>query len=287
MYAARNPVVDPGWDTSPTINAIFTIGAGLAVLGGLWASYRYYRREGTIVGFVCLAGGAVASLFEPLTAANAFVYYPHEEQWTVFTAYDVKIPLFLTFAYTAEIGLGALATWRLLLGGHGPHALLGVWAVVAIGDVVLETPALWLDVFYYYGPQPLDLWGMPLYWAVLDGALGLLPGVVIYLLWNHRWRPQHYLALIALFPFSVAVCYVGAGWPIWTLMHTDVSKVWIWLASLVTVAMTYLLVRTLAALSAMPPPVVEQLRTMRVSWRAGLRSAMPNLNAVPGSDPRR
>jgi hypothetical protein len=268
LVLARNPVVDPAWPTNPTINLIFTAGSGLAVLAGLVMAVRYYRREGTVAGFTCLIGGAVASLFEPLTAANGFVYYPRQEQITLFAAYDVKIPLFLTLSYTAEIGLGALAVWRLLKGGGGPAAILKVWLIVALGDVVLETPALWLHVFYYYGPQPLDLWGMPLYWAVLDGALGILPGVVVYLCrdWGADWarKAWHQLVIVALFPSSVAFFYVGAGWPIWTLMHTDLPETWIWAGSLVTVALTYLFVRTLAALSTLPPEVVDRLRA--TSW---------------------
>lgn len=281
LAPARHPVVDPSWPTNPTINLIFTAGSGLAVLAGLVMAVRYYRREGTVAGFTCLAGGAVASLFEPLTAANGFVYYPRQEQITLFAAYDVKIPLFLTLSYTAEIGLGAMAVWRLLLGGGGPRAITKVWLIVALGDVILETPALLLHVFYYYGPQPLDLWGMPMYWAVLDGALGILPGVVIYLCGEggHDWarKAWHQLVIVALFPSSVAFFYVGAGWPIWTLMHTDLPEPWIWAGSLVTVALTYLFVRVLAAVSTLPPEVVAGLRTAgsapRVSQGAAKQGA--------------
>lgn len=263
VVLTRHPVVDPAWPTNPTINLLFTAGSGLAVLAGLVMAVRYYRREGTIAGFTCLVGGAVASLFEPLTAANGFVYYPRQEQITLFAAYDVKIPLFLTLSYTAEIGLGAMAVWRLLRAGGGPAAITKVWLVVALGDVILETPALWLHVFYYYGPQPLDLWGMPMYWAVLDGALGVLPGVVIYLCRDWARKAWHQLVIVALFPSSVAFFYVGAGWPIWTLMHTDLPEPWIWAGSLVTVALTYLFVRVLAAASTLSPDAVAGLRGVR------------------------
>jgi hypothetical protein len=266
----RHPVADFSWPTDPTINAIFTIGAGIAVLGGLVASYRYYRREGTVVGFVCMIGGAVASLIEPMTGANAFVYYPRQEQWTLFTAYDVRIPAFLTLAYAAEIGLGALATWRLLRAGAGPTGVLRVWAVVALGDLLLETPALWLHVFYYYGPQPWSLWGFPLYWAPLDGALGILPAVALHLLHRPGWRPRHYLVTITLFPTSVALFYFGAGWPLWTLMHTDLPEPWMWLGGAITVALACLFVRALAALSTLPPSAVEVMRTATWSYRSAL-----------------
>jgi len=279
LAPARNPVVDPAWPTNPTINLIFTAGSGLAVLAGLALAVRYYRQEGTVAGFTCLVGGAVASLFEPLTAANGFVYYPRQEQITLFAAYDVKIPLFLTLSYTAEIGLGALAVWRLLRAGGGPQAIVKVWLVVALGDVVLETPALWLHVFYYYGPQPLDLWGMPMYWAVLDGALGILPGVVEYLTQPWARKPWHQLVIVALFPSSVAFFYVGAGWPIWTLMHTDLPEPWIWAGSLVTVALTYLFVRVLAAASTLSPEVVAGLRAVGWAPRARRASAKQGADA--------
>jgi hypothetical protein len=259
----RNPVPDPNWPTNPTINAAFTIGAGVVVLVGLVLAFRYWRREGTLVGFACIAGAAIASLTETITAANAYVYYPVQGQWTVFTAYGVKIPLFLTLSYIGEVGLGAMATWRALKAGGGPGVLLRIWLVVAVTDIVFETVALWLNVFYYYGPQPLNPWRMPLYWGFMDGALGLLPGVLAYLLLRGRTGPVGWLAYLAVFPAALMFVYVGTGWPIWITMHTDLPMVWIQLAGLLSVVLVYLYVRAVAALATLPPEVADGLRRNR------------------------
>jgi len=263
-------VPDPAGPTSPAVDVIFTVAAGLAVLVGVALSIRYFRRERTPLGFVCMAGGAVASLFEPIAAANGLVHYPRAGQVILFSAYGVDIPLFLTLAYTAEIGLGALATWRLLRAGRGPNAIARVWLLIALGDILLETPALWLHVFSYYGPQPLNLWGMPLYWAPLDGALGILPAVLIHLLHRPSWKLRQYLVTVAVFPSSVAIFYMGAGWPIFLLMHTGVALPWIWLAALASIGLTYLFVRGLAALSTLPRDTVDEVRAVTWSWRAAL-----------------
>lgn len=256
---------------SPTVDVVFTVAAGLAVLVGVALSIHYFRRERTPLGFVCMAGGVVASLFEPIAAANGLVNYPRAGQVILFSSYGVDIPLFLTLAYTAEIGLGALATWRLLRAGRGPDAIARVWLLIALGDILLETPALWLHVFSYYGPQPLNLWGMPLYWAPLDGALGILPAVIIHLLHRPSWKLWQYLVIVAVFPSSVAFFYMGAGWPIFLSMHSGIAMPWIWLAALMSMGLTYLFVRCLAALSTLSQDTVDEIRAATWSWRAVLR----------------
>jgi hypothetical protein len=154
-----------------------------------------------------------------------------------------------------------MAVWRALKAGGGQGVILRIWLIVAISDIVFETPALWLRVFYYYGPQPLDLWGMPLYWGFMDGALGVAPGVLAYLLWRREWGVGQHLALLMTFPASLMFVYVGAGWPIWFTMHTDLHQAWIEAAALVAVALVFLWVRAMAGLSRLPADAVDVLRT--------------------------
>jgi len=262
------PTPDPGWPTNPTINASFTIGAAIPLLIGLFLAVRIYRAEGSPVGFICIVGGAVASLVEPLVTYVGFVHYPPQGQWTVFSGFGESIPLFLTLAYSAEIGLGSFAVWRLLGRGGGPRAVMRVWWLVMLADVLLETPALKLNVFYYYGPRPLNFFGFPLYWAPLDATLGLLPGVLLYLFQRREWRIGDYLLVIALYPTNVMLVYLGAGWPIFSLQHAEVWSVWLWAVSPLTLLLCWVLARTAAALTVLPSDAVESVRS---AFRAGAR----------------
>jgi len=255
------PTPDPGWPTNPTINAAFTIGAAIPLIVGLVLAARIYRAEGSPVGFICIVGGAVASLVEPLVTYVGFVHYPPQQQWTVFSGFGESIPLFLTLAYAAEIGLGSFTVWRLLGRGGGPRVVMRVWWIVMLADVLLETPALWLKVFYYYGPRPLDLFGFPLYWAPLDATLALLPGVLLYLFQRREWRVWHYLLVIALYPSNVMLVYLGAGWPIFSLQHAQVSIGWLWAVSPLTLLLCWVLARAVAAFSVLPSDAVESVRS--------------------------
>jgi hypothetical protein len=263
MFAAQFLVGDPSWPTNPTVNAVFTVGAALPLLLGLWLALRVYRTEHNTLGFVCILGGALASMIEPLVTYVGYVHYPAGGIST-FSGFGETIPLFVTLAYAAEIGLGSFAVWRLLVAGGGAKAVLKVWWCVLVADIVLETPALWLHVFYYYGPRPLNLWGFPLYWAPMDATLAILPGVLLFLLWHRRWNVWHHLVTLLWYPANVMIVYLGAGWPIFSLQHAAVSEVWLWVVSPLTLGMSYLMARSFAALSTLPPDAVKAVR--RAVW---------------------
>jgi hypothetical protein len=266
--AAYFPLPDPAWPTTPWINAVFTVCAGMPIVLGLLYSARLFVRERNPIGFVCILGGAIAALVEPLVTYVGLVHYPTKGQWTVITGFGESIPLFLVFAYTAEIGVGSFAVWHLLRKGVGPRAVMKVWWVLLGADIVLETAALWLNVFYYYGPRPLNFFGLPLYWSALDAALAILPGVLLYLLWRKEWTVWHYLLVLALFPVNALAIYVGAGWPIFTLQHADVYIAWLWVVAFVTLLYTYILVRGFAALSVTDAVAIGRFRNAVMTLRA-------------------
>jgi hypothetical protein len=87
----------------------------------------------------------------------------------------------------------------------------------------------------YYGPQPLQVFGFPLYWGAMNSAGAVGTGVLLYRGRQHFAGSRAWLAVFVpplAFGFDFAV-----GWPTWNVMNTSASTLVISLVSLVTIAL--------------------------------------------------
>ena len=239
------PVRD--FSTHPTIDVAFTIITGVITVGVLTFSIRLGVHRRTWVPVLLFVGGFVGALVEPIACTLGLVQYPtFHNQIVALEAFNHPIPLFVVLSYGIELGIGALALWMLLEGGGGGRAVLQVWVAIILIDTMLESPAIWLHVFRYYGHQPFDFWGFPLWWAPIDAAIGLAPALAAYLAPPASHRPRNAAYLLLLFPISGAVVYAGAGWPVFVLMNTELPAVVTWLGGIVS---TFTIVTYVFALS--------------------------------------
>lgn len=230
--------VPPPLPTNPTLDAVFTLVLVVLVAAILLYTVRLRLREGSWLPLLLVVGGGVAALAEPIATVNGLVRYPDRaQQWTSVEAYGHPVPWLVPLSYVLEVGFGALLAYRALAEGRGGPALLRIWAGIALFDAVMESPAIWLHVFRYYGHQPFDLWGFPLWWAPLDASICLLPTLAAYFLRGAPRRWWHAPGLLVLFPSSQAVVYLGTGWPVMLLLNTAQPAPYVWLACCLTLAL--------------------------------------------------
>lgn len=101
-----------------------------------------------------------------------------------------------------------------------PRKLWYLVGIFAINDVVLETIGVKvLRVYAYFGQQPLNLWGLPL-WYVPCNAIGpVVAGALFYLLRDRLagWRIG---GAIALLPMSFVGVYAVCGFPVWIALNS-------------------------------------------------------------------
>ena len=230
--------VPPPLPTNTMLNAVFTVVLIVAVAAILLYTLRLRVTERSWMPFLLVVGGGIAAVAEPIAAVNGLVRYPdRDQQWISVEAYGHPVPWLVPLSYVLEVGVGALLVYRALCAGHGGPALLRVWVRIAVFDMVTETPSIWLNVYRYYGHQPFDFWGFPLWWAPLDASICLLPALAGYFMLGRPRRWWHAPGLLVLFPSSQAVVYVGTGWPTLLLLNTAQPAGYVWLAGCLTCAL--------------------------------------------------
>jgi hypothetical protein len=209
------------------------------------------RGQGPVLLY-CIAGGALAALFEPIVDVLGLVYLKEKDAFGTFTVLDRTMPLYICFVYPWYVGgLGYLA-YRVFDRGITMRSLFALWAVVGVVDVALEMPGILLHTYLYYGKQPFNLAGFPLWWAFVNPVMPMIAGALIYKLRPHLigWRQ---LAIVLCIPIADGVANGAAGWPVWiALNQSNTSYVWTYLAALVTLGLSLFCVWIIGLVVARP-----------------------------------
>jgi hypothetical protein len=190
----------------------------------------------------CILGGALAATCEPIVDVLGLVYLKEHNALGTFTVLDRTMPLYICFVYPWYVGGLGYLCYRLFQRGMTTRALFALWGIVGIVDVLLESPGIILDTYLYYGKQPFDIWGFPLWWAFVNPVMPMLAGALILRVKPHL--PGWKLAAVILFiPMADAIANAAAGLPMWiALNQTDVSYVWTYLAGFITLGLSLLCV---------------------------------------------
>ena len=215
----------------------------------------------------CIIGGALAATMEPVVDVLGLVYLKEEGALGTFTILDRTMPLYICFVYAWYVGgLGYLA-YRIFQYGVTMRMLFAIWAADAVIDVFLESPGILAGTYLYYGHQPFDIWGFPLWWGFVNPVMPMIAGALIYKLKPYLDRPWKLAAAIPIIPMADGIANGATAWPMWgTLNQTDVSYIWTYLASFATLGLSLFCV-WIIALAVAVPPVRAQVRSLKDLWR--------------------
>jgi hypothetical protein len=243
------PIHLPMPKTAETIfnNFIFIpLGAFLAL-----AIRHALRGRGPILLY-CILGGALAATLEPIVDVLGLCYHKEHNMLGTFTIIGRTMPLYICFVYPWYVGGLGYLCYRLFQRGITSTQLFALWAAIGVVDVTLETPGLLMHTYLYYGHQPLDIWGLPLWWGFVNPVMPMIAGALIRKTKPHlpRWR----LATVILFiPIADGVANAAAGVPMWiALNQTDVSYLWTYLAACATLGLALLSVWLISLAVARP-----------------------------------
>jgi hypothetical protein len=214
--------------TAETIFNIFIfipLGIALAL-----AVRKIVKGQGPVLLY-CIIGGALAATMEPVVDVLGLVYMKEVGAGGVFTVLDRTMPLYICFVYPWYVGgLGYLAS-RLFKRGVTAKDLFALWALDFVVDIFLESPGILAGTYLYYGKQPFNIWGFPLWWGFVNPVMPMITGALIYKLspkLNNGWKM---LAIIPMVPMADGIANGAAAWPMWaTLNQQDVSYVVTYLA---------------------------------------------------------
>ena len=239
----------------PVVNGaaqwLFTLGQVPPLILTVALAVRYARRHATPVPLLLLAGGGLAALIEPIVDRNALVWFPAEGQWSVYTAYGVPQPLWLVMAYFWFFGGQALVVWALLRRGWAGARLWRAFAGIVAVDVVLEHVGLWTDLFFYFGPQPFDFTGFPLWCGAVNASIPIVVATVVTLV-EPRLPGRQLLLVVPMFPALQAATNAWTQWPLWDALNSDVPESVVWAAGAASIASALLAVH-LCSLRAVSP----------------------------------
>lgn len=221
--------------------AAFTIVCGVPLAIGVVLSIRQLLKYRRPFALYCMLGGALgAALVEPLLDSNGGVWWP-AGGWRAYTVAQIPIPLLVVLVYPWFLGGQAYLAWRAFEQSASRSLLWRYLILFALTDIVLETIGIQLHAYTYYGHQPLDAWGLPLWYVPCNAVGPFLAGAVFYALRPHFGGVRVAL-LLGVFPMCFALVYAAAGFPVWVALQSNWSTPVATIAALATFYLAYLVV---------------------------------------------
>jgi hypothetical protein len=213
-----------GLETNATGQTIFTIGVTIPWVVAIVLAVRYWRRHGTPIPLLFLVGGTICIIFEPIVDVLGMCFFPPENQWVGYEAFGRPVPIFMYPVYSWFVGGQAFLVWYLLRRGMTRGQLWKFWLTVIAVNVVLETPGLLMDVYTYYGAQPFNPWGLPLWWPPVNSTMPIVAGYFVYKMTPHLTGAR-VLAVIPMVPMADGMANGAIAWPVWTALNTNLGMV--------------------------------------------------------------
>lgn len=247
----------------PALYPAYTIFTVLsAVVLAAFVAYAVRRwftaRDGVPAMF--LVGGAIASLFEPLLDVNGGVWYPETGGVAFLTLLDVRLPVFVLTSYIWIIGGQAYLCWRAFDQRWPLQRMIRLIAFIAVTDVVTEFIGVGMGAYGYYGNQPFQVLGFPLWYPLVNTVAPLFGGAAYYLLRPYLRGPRSVLGLLMVV-IGISGGYSVCGWPLWTGLQEEASLPVMYLLCLPVAVLTFVAVLLTLVVTRTPGLVPHQGRS--------------------------
>jgi hypothetical protein len=183
-----------------------------------------------------LAGGAIAAVCEPVFDNLVLFWYPPHQQLEAFHAFGRTIPICVVIGYAWFCGGLPYLAFRLFQRGI---SVRGVWAlagIVLLIDFLAIGLTSWIDIAGFYGGQPFDVAGYPLWWGAVDTANVALGGAVLYYL-VPRLRGVRRLYLLLIPTWVTGATAVAVGGPVSIALNSRWSMAGKVIAALATIGL--------------------------------------------------
>ena len=199
------------------------------------------RRTRNPINLLIAAGGPLAVLWEPTMDAVARVWYPTNSIAVLFHSYRVGIPLWVPFAYLWFMGGLTAIAYSTIESGASRRKVWHLALLFMFFDLCAELIGLRTHNYIYWGRQPLDLLGFPLYWAPINASLPIVGALLIQRLRSRLsgWRSA---GIPLLIPMVYAAVVGAAAWPAWLVMNSHASVAEISIAGCLSIALAFFVI---------------------------------------------
>lgn len=223
----------------PTYQLIFTwVLWGICAVVVLFA-LNHSRRTGTAIALLCLAGGALCVLWEPIVDVMGLCWFWRAGNHPLFELFGRPIPNWMLPVYTAYVGGQTFYTVTRLDKGETVRGVFKLYLIYMVVNLLLEEPPLHFGLYTYYGVQPLQPGLLPLWWTAVNGAMPIIAAALVY-----RLKPLltgwKQLLIVLLVPMGDGLANAAAGWPTWIALNSS-DQYWVTtVAALCTFALSAL-----------------------------------------------
>lgn len=240
MGGIASPPVD--MQAPETLGWVFTVFFVMQIVPA--AGYYVLRSVREPVPFLALLGGLGAALGEAMLDALTLLWWPTNIPLTAFTAFDVEVPAYALMGYCLFLGAGCYWVYEQIRDGKGARAVWVAAAVFFVADLVYEPPFISMGLYEYYGPQPMEVAGFPLYWGFLNTMVVIVGGWLFFLFEDRMVGAGRLIALVI--PMFALGPLIGAAWPTFLTLHMDVPELARWTAAAYSIWLSVWAVRYVA-----------------------------------------
>lgn len=192
--------------------------------------------KGQTLGLFVLLGGLLAGVLEPMLDSLGLLWFASDNIAIAVTTFHRFIPLYVVLGYSFFFGGLTLIGYRALLAGKRSTWFWKFYAACWIFDLALQATGRAFGLYQYYGNQPFLIFGVPAWWFSIDSVLPALAALVFFHLRQHLhgWRN---MIIVPLLPALYAGLNTAAGWPVFSVLNSDVPTLMTWLGGATTIAL--------------------------------------------------
>lgn len=222
-----------------TAQAVMLVITAVAAVGAIGLAVRQCRRRHDLVPIYLMLGAALAIFYEPVGDILGMAYYPEAGQVGWIDTFGRSTPMFIALLYfvyfppfimwflgQVDKGMTVATWWK-------------VWGATVISTFVFEPIPLHFGLWTYYGPQPLRLFGFPLYWAFLNATFIYVLAMGVYAIVRHFPSRHHWLIVPAM-PLLLLAGHGAPALPVATTLASTDSRLINELGGLLTMGLCVL-----------------------------------------------
>jgi hypothetical protein len=198
----------------------------------VWCGYRAIRLRQPLA-LCILAGGLLATLVEPMLDNLGMLWFAKDNVGIAFHLFDRYMPIYVVLGYGFFFGGQAFVAYDGLRKGKSASFLWKLYAVAWVFDLAIESTGHLAGLYKYYGRQPFNLWGVPVWWMFLNPALPVVAALVFFRL-GDRIDKIRAIQVVPLLPIIYGAIYGGAGWPVFIAFHSTTSAAYLYASAILT-----------------------------------------------------
>jgi hypothetical protein len=192
-------------------------------LVGVIIGIRMSLRSKSLLPVMVGLSGAFIVFPEVFYDVIGAVYFPYDSAEVLgssFTILGRTMPVWIVAGWFGY-GVFTAVTFAMLNARPSTRVLWYAWGGALLGDVVFEELLLKLDVYHYYGNQPLVLISELPWWWIPCNSVGVMLAASIAYRFRHSLRGWKALSMIVVTPMSVTAVYGFIALPSWVATNAD------------------------------------------------------------------